>query len=134
MNSSSNPTVEACDPYIRFLALSLGHCIDWAALEQVQLAGHVRAIIATAPWDRFFSIIEPTYMELTLEFYFIFTLQHVMTIHDEPCHHHIHYLPSLCWTKLTASMTPYDPTQSKATSLPLTLRYIHVILAHTLTG
>ncbi|PPS17699.1 hypothetical protein GOBAR_AA02871 [Gossypium barbadense] len=48
-------------------------------------------------------------------------------------HHHIHYLPSCCWTDLTASTVPYDVSRSKATSLPPALRYIHAILAHTLT-
>ncbi|KAK5826298.1 hypothetical protein PVK06_021215 [Gossypium arboreum] len=37
-------------------------------------------------------------------------------------------------TDLTASTAPYDASRSKATSLPLALRYIHAILAHTLTG
>ncbi|KAK5785168.1 hypothetical protein PVK06_039720 [Gossypium arboreum] len=49
-------------------------------------------------------------------------------------HRHIYYSPSCCWTDLTVITVPYDASRSKATSLPPTLRYIHVILAHTLTG
>ncbi|MFQ6645551.1 hypothetical protein Gotur_019921 [Gossypium turneri] len=38
-------------------------------------ARHLFFCFSQAPWDQFFSIIEPTYMELTLEFCSIFTLQ-----------------------------------------------------------
>lgn len=64
---------------IRARPISLGCCIDWAAMEQVRLADDVYAIIATDPWDRFFDVIEPTYMELTLEFCATFSVQQVMT-------------------------------------------------------
>ncbi|KAK5811792.1 hypothetical protein PVK06_027165 [Gossypium arboreum] len=49
-------------------------------------------------------------------------------------HRHIHYSTSCCWTDLTASQICYDPSWSKGTSLSLALRYIHTLLAHTLTG
>ncbi|KAK5771030.1 hypothetical protein PVK06_047203 [Gossypium arboreum] len=61
----------------------VGCCINWAALEQVHLAHLVRFHLDTAMWDRFFSIIEPIYSELTLEFCTTFHLQHVMNTHDE---------------------------------------------------
>ncbi|KAK5825074.1 hypothetical protein PVK06_019876 [Gossypium arboreum] len=54
------------------------------AFLQVCHANDVRTTITTAPWDRFFAIIEPTYMELTLEFCSTFLVQKVMTVHDEP--------------------------------------------------
>ncbi|PPS16471.1 hypothetical protein GOBAR_AA04122 [Gossypium barbadense] len=96
-SSSSSASVEARHPYLRFFVglqedsfqllrqclLGLGRYIDWAALEQVQLADDVQAFITTAPWDKLFSIIESTYMELTLEFCSTFILQQVMTAHDE---------------------------------------------------
>ncbi|KAH1081562.1 hypothetical protein J1N35_021323 [Gossypium stocksii] len=50
---------------------------------KVQLADLVRAFITTTPCNQFFSIIESTYTELTLESYSTFTLQHVMMTHDE---------------------------------------------------
>ncbi|PPR99097.1 hypothetical protein GOBAR_AA21571 [Gossypium barbadense] len=68
---------------LRIRPLGLGQCIDWAALEQVRLADEVRAFITTAPWDRFFNIVEPTYTDLTLEFCSTFYLQRVMSTHDE---------------------------------------------------
>ncbi|PPR85348.1 hypothetical protein GOBAR_AA35343 [Gossypium barbadense] len=49
-------------------------------------------------------------------------------------HRHIHYSPLCCWTNLTTSQIRYDASHLKATSLSPTLRYIHVLLAHTLTG
>ncbi|KAK5823815.1 hypothetical protein PVK06_018578 [Gossypium arboreum] len=63
--------------------LEVGRCINWAALEQVQLAHLVHFHLDTAPWDRFFSIIEPIYSDLTLEFCTTFHLQHMMNTHDE---------------------------------------------------
>ncbi|KAK5838542.1 hypothetical protein PVK06_007272 [Gossypium arboreum] len=54
-----------------------------AALEQVRLAHEVRAFITTALWDRFFDIVKPTYMELTLEFCSTFYLQCMISSHDK---------------------------------------------------
>ncbi|PPS09394.1 hypothetical protein GOBAR_AA11250 [Gossypium barbadense] len=143
-----------------------------SASVEVGLADEVRAFITTASWNRFFNIIEPTYMELTLEFCSTFYLQRVMSSHDEHgtitfrlgglvrhmnvlefgavlgiytdkfmgadnflhLYRHIHYSPSCCWTVITASQIPYDASRSKATSLSPVLRYIHALLAHTLTA
>ncbi|PPR99103.1 hypothetical protein GOBAR_AA21555 [Gossypium barbadense] len=184
--ASSNASTKARHPLLRFSLgpqddlfqllrvrpLGVGRCIDWATLEQVQLAHLVRFHLATTPWDRFFTIIEPIYSELTLEFCTTFHLQHVMNTHDEAgtitfilgglvrhmsvsefgatlglyteefmsfevflhLHCHIHHSLFCCWTDLMVSTVPYDVSRSKLTSLPPTLRYIHAILAHTLTG
>ncbi|PPS20036.1 hypothetical protein GOBAR_AA00528 [Gossypium barbadense] len=43
----------------------------------------VWALLATAPWDRFFDIIEATYLELTLELCSTFQLQTVMAKYDD---------------------------------------------------
>ena len=48
-------------------------------------------------------------------------------------HCHIHYYPSKCWRDLIPASTTYDPSRSKALGLPLSLRYLHAILAYTLT-
>ncbi|PPS10013.1 hypothetical protein GOBAR_AA10630 [Gossypium barbadense] len=96
--SSSSASVEARHPYLRFSGglqenlyqllrvrpLGPGRYIDWAVLKQARLTDDVRIIITTALWDRFFAIIEPTYMELTLEFFSTFLVQRVMIVHDEP--------------------------------------------------
>ncbi|KAK5824213.1 hypothetical protein PVK06_018981 [Gossypium arboreum] len=49
-------------------------------------------------------------------------------------HRHIHYSLSKCWRDLVPASATYDPSRSKALALPPFLRYIHAILAHTLTG
>ncbi|PPS02176.1 hypothetical protein GOBAR_AA18486 [Gossypium barbadense] len=91
--SSSGPTAEIRHPFLQFpigpqeepfqilraRPLGVGHCIDWAVLEQVQLADAVRALLSTDPWELFFGIIEPTYLELTLELCSTFHFQIVMT-------------------------------------------------------
>lgn len=64
-------------------SLGLSKCIDWIVLKTVHLANDVRALLETAPWDRLFAIIEPTYSELTLEFCSTFHLQHVMVSYNE---------------------------------------------------
>ena len=46
----------------------------------------------------------------------------------------IHISPSLCWKALAPLSSTYDPIRSKASALPPSLRYLHAILAHTLTG
>ncbi|PPS05687.1 hypothetical protein GOBAR_AA14959 [Gossypium barbadense] len=61
----------------------LRHSINWAAVEQVQLADAIRALLSIDPWERFFAITEPTYVELTLELCSTFHLQVVMTNNDD---------------------------------------------------
>ncbi|PPS14624.1 hypothetical protein GOBAR_AA05957 [Gossypium barbadense] len=72
-NSSRFPAV----PY-------LGHCIDWAALEQIQLADTILALLTIDPWELFFEIAELTYLELTMELCSTFHLQTVMARFDDP--------------------------------------------------
>ncbi|PPR96422.1 hypothetical protein GOBAR_AA24245 [Gossypium barbadense] len=50
----------------------------------VQLADSIRALLTTDPWELFFGIIEPTYLELTMELCSTFHLQTVMTYYDDP--------------------------------------------------
>ncbi|PPR89545.1 hypothetical protein GOBAR_AA31140 [Gossypium barbadense] len=47
---------------------------------------------------------------------------------------HIHFSPSKCWHTLAPSTTSYNPSCSKASVFPPSLRYLHVILAHKITG
>ncbi|KAH1130004.1 hypothetical protein J1N35_001382 [Gossypium stocksii] len=49
----------------------------------VHLVDSVRALLTTAPWDRFFEIVEPTNLELTLELCSTFQLQSIMSVFDE---------------------------------------------------
>ncbi|PPS20451.1 hypothetical protein GOBAR_AA00135 [Gossypium barbadense] len=64
--------------------ITIGHYIDWAAVEQVQLADAICALLSTDPWELFFTITKPIYLELTLELCSSFHLQVVMTNNDDP--------------------------------------------------
>ncbi|PPR95092.1 hypothetical protein GOBAR_AA25574 [Gossypium barbadense] len=155
-SSSSSPTAEVCHPFLRFpirpqeelfqllqaRPLTAGRCIDWAAIEQVQLADAIRALLTTDLWELFFGIIEPKYLELTMELCSTFHLQTVMMNYDDPgteendlhdLNRHIHPPPSRCWDALVPGRATYNPSRSKASALPPSLRYLHAILAHTIT-
>ncbi|KAK5785716.1 hypothetical protein PVK06_040326 [Gossypium arboreum] len=69
---------------LRARPLIAGRYIDWAAVEQVQLADSIRALLTTDPWELLFGIIEPTYLELTMKLFSTFYLQTVMTNYDDP--------------------------------------------------
>ncbi|PPS11586.1 hypothetical protein GOBAR_AA09062 [Gossypium barbadense] len=125
-SSSSSPTAKVCHPFLRFPTepqeelfqilwarpLIAGRCIDWAIMEQVQLAEAIRALLSTDPWELFFGIIEPTYLKITIELCSTFHLQTVMMNYDDPdtefkeendlhaLNHHIHRSPSRCWDEL----------------------------------
>ncbi|PPS17544.1 hypothetical protein GOBAR_AA03004 [Gossypium barbadense] len=45
---------------------------------------------------------------------------------------HIHFSLSKCWHTLAPSTASYNPSRSKASVLPPSLRYLHPILAHTI--
>ncbi|PPS20459.1 hypothetical protein GOBAR_AA00111 [Gossypium barbadense] len=46
----------------------------------------------------------------------------------------IYRYPSRCWDALVPYRATYNPSRSKASALPPSLRYLHAILAHTITG
>ncbi|PPR86182.1 hypothetical protein GOBAR_AA34508 [Gossypium barbadense] len=126
--------------------LIAGRCIDWAIIEQVQLADAIQALLTTDPWEPFFGIIKPTYLELTMELCSTFHLQTVMINYDDPgkefkednelhaLTRHIHFSPLKCWHTLAPSAASYNPSLAKASVLPPSLRYLHAILAHTIIG
>ncbi|PPR93562.1 hypothetical protein GOBAR_AA27111 [Gossypium barbadense] len=185
-SSSAGPTAKIRHPLLQFLRkpqeelfqilrarpLIAGRYIDWAAIEQVQLVDTIWALLTIDPWELFFEIIEPTYLELTMELYSTFHLQTVMTNYDDPSmvqfhldglirqlsvpefgvalglyaeefkeendldtlSRHIHFSPSKCWHTLAPGAASYNSSRSKASVLPPSLRYLHAILAHTITG
>ncbi|PPR95935.1 hypothetical protein GOBAR_AA24732 [Gossypium barbadense] len=97
-SSSAGPTIKIRHPLLQFprgpqeelfqilrgQPLIAGHCIDWPAIEQVQMTDVIWALLTTDPWELFFRIIEPTYLELTMELCSTFHLQTVMTNYDDP--------------------------------------------------
>ncbi|PPS08260.1 hypothetical protein GOBAR_AA12394 [Gossypium barbadense] len=157
---------------LRARPLIAGRCINWAVVEQVQMADVIRALLTTDPWELFFGIIEPTYLELTMELCSTFHLHTVMTNNDnlgtvqfrlgglvlqlsvpefdaalglytkefeeenelQALTRHIHFSPSKCWHTLAPGVASYNPSHSKASVLPPSLRYLHAILAHTIIG
>ncbi|PPS18676.1 hypothetical protein GOBAR_AA01890 [Gossypium barbadense] len=169
-SSSSGPTAKIRHPFLEFpirpqeelfqilraRPLEVGRCIDWAALEHVQLADAFRALLTTDPWGLFFEIIVPTYLKLTMELYSMFHLQTVMARFDDSetiqfclddlteefieenelhaLNRHIHHSPLRCWNTLASGAASYNPSRPKASTLPPSLRYLHAILAHMLTG
>ncbi|PPS08482.1 hypothetical protein GOBAR_AA12163 [Gossypium barbadense] len=46
---------------------------------------------------------------------------------------HIHFSPSKCWHTLAYGAASYNPSCSKASVLPPSLKYLQAILAHTIT-
>ncbi|PPR86040.1 hypothetical protein GOBAR_AA34648 [Gossypium barbadense] len=186
LSSSSGSTKKVFHPFLRFpigpqeelfqilwaRPLIVGRCIDWAAVVQVQLAEAIRALLTTAPWELFFGIIEPTYLEITMELCSTFHLQTIMINYDDPgmvqfclnglvcrlsvpefgtalglymeefkeendlhaLNRHIHHSLSRCWDALVPGGATYNPSRSKPSALPLSLRYLHAILAHTIIG
>ena len=80
-SSSAGPTAKIRHPLLQFpygpqkelfqilqaRPLIVGHCIHWVAVEQVQMADAIRALLTIDPWELFFGIIESTYLELTME-------------------------------------------------------------------
>ncbi|PPR84631.1 hypothetical protein GOBAR_AA36081 [Gossypium barbadense] len=110
------------------------------------MADVIRALLTTDPWELFFGIIEPTYLELTMELYSTFHLQTIMTrlicqlsvqefgaalglyteeFREENELHalsrHIHFSPLKCWHTLAPSTASYNPSRSKASVLPPSL-------------
>ncbi|KAK5844930.1 hypothetical protein PVK06_001076 [Gossypium arboreum] len=49
-------------------------------------------------------------------------------------HRYIHCSSSNCWKALVPTSASYDPSCSKTSTLAPPLRYLYVILTHTLTG
>ncbi|PPS09304.1 hypothetical protein GOBAR_AA11340 [Gossypium barbadense] len=96
--SSLDPTAEIRHPFLQFplepqeelfqilraRPLGVGCCIDWATLEQIQMANAIRALLTTKPWGLFFEIIEPTYLDFTMKLYSTFHLQVLMTNFNDP--------------------------------------------------
>ncbi|PPR94693.1 hypothetical protein GOBAR_AA25979 [Gossypium barbadense] len=93
-SSSSGPTTKICHPFLQFpigpqeelfqifrvRPLIVGRCIDWAAVEQVQLADAIQALLTTDPWELFFGIIKPTRESTgvvnTHDAYFLWCMSH----------------------------------------------------------
>ncbi|PPR98006.1 hypothetical protein GOBAR_AA22664 [Gossypium barbadense] len=132
-SSSSGPTAEVRHPFLRFpirpqeelfqilwaRTLIAGSCIDWAAIEQVQLAGGLIHQLSVPEFGTALGLYTEEFKEEN-------------DLHA--LNHHIHHSPSRCWDALVPGRATYNPSRSKASALPPSLRYLHAILAHMITG
>ncbi|PPS19031.1 hypothetical protein GOBAR_AA01524 [Gossypium barbadense] len=148
-SSSSGPTAKIRHPFVQFPKgpqeelfqilraepLATARCIDWAAVEQVKLADGIRALLTTDPWEQFFEIIEQTYLELIMELLVrqlsvpefgaalgLYTEEFREQNDLDTLNRHIRYSPSKCWIALVPRSAIYDPSRTKASSLPPSLR------------
>ncbi|PPR86701.1 hypothetical protein GOBAR_AA33991 [Gossypium barbadense] len=99
-----------------------------AVIEQVQLADAIRALLTTDPWELFFGIIEPTYLELTMELCSTFYLQtaYIWRSSRRKMSYMLSlatyiFLPGKCWHTLAPGAAYYNPSLSKALVLPPSL-------------
>ncbi|PPR96366.1 hypothetical protein GOBAR_AA24303 [Gossypium barbadense] len=127
------------------LILITGRCIDWATIDQVQLADAIRALLTTDPWELFFGIIEPyiprAHNGTMLNFHLgglvrqlsvpkfgvalgLYTEQFKEENELHALTHHIHFSPSKCWHTLAPGAASHNPSRSKALVLPPSLRYL----------
>ncbi|PPS08547.1 hypothetical protein GOBAR_AA12098 [Gossypium barbadense] len=56
-SSSGKKTTVPASKKRKGASSSVGCCIDWAAVEQIQMADSIRALLSTDPWELFFGII-----------------------------------------------------------------------------
>ncbi|PPR96579.1 hypothetical protein GOBAR_AA24088 [Gossypium barbadense] len=97
-SSSVGPTTKICHPLLQFprgpqeeifqilrtQPLIEGPLHRLGCRRKVQLADAIQALLTTNPWELFFGIIEPAYLELTMKLCSTFHLQTVMTNYDNP--------------------------------------------------
>ncbi|PPS20482.1 hypothetical protein GOBAR_AA00099 [Gossypium barbadense] len=160
--TSSSATIEIRYPFLQFplgpqkelfqilraRPIGVGQCIDWASLEQVHLLTQFGPsslpLLGTMVMSEFDN---PGIVQFRLgglvrqlsvpEFEIVLGLftENFMEADNFPhIHRHMHYAPSSCWAALIPATGIYDPSRSKASALSLALRYLHALLAHTLTG
>ncbi|PPS01973.1 hypothetical protein GOBAR_AA18688 [Gossypium barbadense] len=115
----------------------VGHCIDWAALEQIHLAEETVMTNFDDPGMVQFRLGGLVCQLSILEFEIalgLYTKEFMDDNELNTLHCHICYSPSKCWRDLVLASATYNPSCSKASALLPSLRYLHAILAHTLTG
>ncbi|PPS07199.1 hypothetical protein GOBAR_AA13453 [Gossypium barbadense] len=134
-SSSSGPTAKVRHPFLRIpigpqeelfqilwvRPLIAGRCINWAAIEQVQLANAIRALLTTDPWEIFFGIIELTIPKFGTALG-LYTEEFKEENDLHALNRHIHRSPSRCWDTLVPSEATYNPSRFKASALPPSLR------------
>ncbi|PPS15489.1 hypothetical protein GOBAR_AA05089 [Gossypium barbadense] len=115
---SVGPTAKIHHPFLQFprgpqeelfqilwpRPLIVGRCIDWAAIEQVQMVDAIQALLTIDPCLH------------TEEF------KEENKLNALSCH--IHFSPLKCWHTLAPSTASYNPIRSKALVLPPSLRHV----------
>ncbi|PPR80569.1 hypothetical protein GOBAR_AA40146 [Gossypium barbadense] len=92
------------------------------------MADTIRALLTIDPWELFFEIIEPRYLELTMELCSTFYLQTVMTRYDDPNTVQFHLgelIRQLCVLEFSASLGLYTEEFQEENELHALSRHIH---------
>ncbi|KAK5811966.1 hypothetical protein PVK06_027358 [Gossypium arboreum] len=82
-SSSAGPTAKIHHPLLQFPRGPQEELFQIRG-PQVQIADTILALLTTDPWELFFRITKPTYLELTMELCSTFHLQTIMTMYDDP--------------------------------------------------
>ncbi|PPS14285.1 hypothetical protein GOBAR_AA06295 [Gossypium barbadense] len=142
--SSSGPTAKIRHPFLQLpirpqeelfqilwaRPLILGRCINWATVEQVQLADVIRALLTTDPWTVMTRFDDPGTVQFHLgnlicllsvpEFGTTLGLYTEEFLEKNELHalnHHIDHTPSKFWHALAPGTVSYNPSRSKASGL-----------------
>ncbi|PPR97064.1 hypothetical protein GOBAR_AA23603 [Gossypium barbadense] len=116
---------------LRARPLIVGHCIDWAAVEQTLMINY------DDPGTVQFCLGQLIRQLSVLEFgaaLGLYTEEFKEENNLDTLSRHIHFSFSKCWHTLVPGAASYNPRRSKASVLPPFLRYLHAVLAHTITG
>ncbi|PPS03660.1 hypothetical protein GOBAR_AA17003 [Gossypium barbadense] len=143
--SSSGPTAEIRHPFLQFpiepheenfqilwaRPLITGRCIDWAALGQTVMTNYddpgtvqfcLGGLVCQLSVPKFGTALG------------LYTEEFKEENDLHALNRHIHCSLSRCWDALVPGSATYNPSCFKASTLPPSLRYLHAILAHTITG
>ncbi|PPR91401.1 hypothetical protein GOBAR_AA29282 [Gossypium barbadense] len=147
-SSSSSPTVEICHPFLQFpngpqeelfqilwtRPLTAGRCIDWLFSNKSSWLTRSRLFLpptlgsySSGLSSRHTSRSQWNYAQR------LYTEEFREGNELHALSRHIHVSPSKCWNTLALNAASYNPSHSKASVLPPSLRYLHAILAHTIT-
>ncbi|PPS17180.1 hypothetical protein GOBAR_AA03393 [Gossypium barbadense] len=161
-SSSAGPTVEICHLFLQFprgpqeelfqilrvQPLAVGRCIDWATIEQLTYLELTMELCSTFHLQTIMTRYDdPDTIQFhlgglirqlsVLEFGAVLGLYREEFREENELYalsRDIHFSPSKCWHTLSPSTASYNPSHSKALVFPPSLRYLHAILAHTITG
>ncbi|KAK5771676.1 hypothetical protein PVK06_047912 [Gossypium arboreum] len=122
-SSSAGPTAKIRHPFLQFPCgpyeelfqilqarhFIVGHCIDWPRISPPAQHPRIRYGLG------------------------LYTEEFTEENDLDALTRHIHFSPSKCWHTLDLGAASYNPSRSKVSALPPSMRYLQAILAHTIT-